>query len=93
MRTDAKFVTMLILYLSSKQRTSKSGRIQYGKGASLSGWMLVNGQPRNDSNFKRISAYVMQDDILYAFLTVKETIWLSAQLHLPGTISYDDKMR
>jgi ATP-binding cassette subfamily G (WHITE) protein 2 len=55
--------------------------------------MLANGQPRNDSDFKRISAYVMQDDVLYAFLTVKETIWLSAQLHLPGTVSYEDKMR
>lgn len=70
-----------------------AGRIQYAKGASLSGWVLVDGQPRNDGEFKRMSAYVMQDDVLYAFLTVKETIWLSAQLHLPPAVSYEEKER
>lgn len=65
----------------------------YSKGAALSGWVLVNGQPRNDSAFKRLSAYVMQDDVLYAFLTVKETIWMSAQLHLPPSVSYEEKER
>lgn len=69
----------------------RKGRIQYSKGASLSGWVLLNDQPRNDGEFKRISAYVMQDDVLYAFLTVKETIWMSAQLHLPPSIPYEEK--
>jgi len=69
------------------------GRILYAKEASLSGLVLTNGQPRNGSDFKRISAYVTQDDVLYAFLTVWETIWLSAQLHLPPTISHEEKKR
>lgn len=65
----------------------------YSKGAALSGWVLVNGRPRNDSAFKRLSAYVTQDDVLYAFLTVKETIWMSAQLHLPPSVPYEEKER
>jgi len=67
--------------------------VLYSKGASLSGWVLVNGQPRNDSAFKRVSAYVMQDDVLYAFLTCYETIWMSAQLHLPPSVPYEEKQR
>lgn len=70
-----------------------AGRVLYSKGATLSGWVLVNGRPRNDGAFKRISAYVMQDDVLYAFLTVKETIWMSAQLQIPPSVPLAEKQR
>lgn len=43
----------------------------YLKKADLTGQVLVNGLPKEERDFKRCTAYVMQDDALYAFLTVR----------------------
>jgi ABC-type multidrug transport system ATPase subunit len=43
----------------------------YLKKADLTGHVLVNGLPKEERDFKRCTAYVMQDDALYAFLTVR----------------------
>lgn len=45
----------------------------YLKNAELTGQVLVNGEAREQQRdfFKKCSAYVMQDDALYAFLTVR----------------------
>ena len=42
----------------------------------------MNGNVRNDETFRDISAYVMQDDLLYSQLTVYETILMSAHFYL-----------
>jgi ABC-type multidrug transport system ATPase subunit len=53
------------------------------KMSSLSGVVTVNGEERNDLFFRRISAYVLQDDHLYPHLTVLETFTLAAAFYLP----------
>lgn len=58
--------------------------------ASLQGTILVNGAPMQ-TGFRRISAYVMQDDALFAQLTVRETLLYSARLRLPGSMSLAEK--
>lgn len=45
-----------------------SGRVQYIKGAKLTGRLLTNGAPRDQAEFANISAYVTQDDNLYGQL-------------------------
>eukprot|EP01038_Epipyxis_sp_PR26KG_P006015 gene6015-8285_t len=55
---------------------------------SLSGNIEVNGKSRNEEKFRRISAYVLQDDHLYAHLTVFETLIIAAHFFLPD--SYTD---
>jgi ABC-type multidrug transport system ATPase subunit len=63
-----------------------------GKSASkLSGNILINGAPRDDEKFRRISAYVLQDDKMYPHLTVYETLMLAAHFYLPNSVSDDDK--
>ena len=57
----------------------------------LTGQVLVNGQERG-STFRRISAYVMQDDILFSTLTVWETLVTAAQLRLPSAIQLPKKL-
>lgn len=52
----------------------------------------MNGKARNDAQFRSISAYVMQDDYMYANLTVFETLLLSAHFFLPSTTSNDEKI-
>jgi ABC-type multidrug transport system ATPase subunit len=53
--------------------------------------ITVNGKPRNDNAFKRISAYVQQDDVMFTHLTVKETLTLSANFYLPKTLTRAEK--
>jgi ABC-type multidrug transport system ATPase subunit len=61
------------------------------KGATLRGSVLVNGQPRNDGAFRRMSAYVQQDDVLYAHQTVRETLDMAAQLRLHDASSKSER--
>ena len=37
-----------------------SGRVLYQRGAELTGDVMVNGETRDEKDFKRYSAYVMQ---------------------------------
>lgn len=66
-----------------------------GSGGSsatkLTGNILVNGTPRKDEDFRRISAYVLQDDKMYPHLTVYETLMLAAHFFLPNGVSDEDK--
>eukprot|EP01040_Poterioochromonas_malhamensis_P012046 gene12045-13160_t len=67
-----------------------------GGGSSvfrLSGSITVNGKTRDEEKFRKISAYVLQDDNMYAFLTVFETLMLSAHFFLPEDLSDADKTK
>eukprot|EP00123_Amoebidium_parasiticum_P015471 comp22988_c0_seq1/m.36596 comp22988_c0_seq1/g.36596 ORF comp22988_c0_seq1/g.36596 comp22988_c0_seq1/m.36596 type:complete len:647 (-) comp22988_c0_seq1:242-2182(-) len=66
-----------------------SGR-NLGKG-KIVGEVLLNGERRNN-NFRRVTAYVEQDDVLMPNLTVKETFTFNALLRLPDTYSHAEKM-
>ncbi len=65
-----------------------AGRADYG---TLQGSVLANGRKR-DSSWKRVAAYVEQDDILYADLTVRETLLFAAKLRLPEKMSEEEKI-
>ncbi|MGH0116952.1 UNVERIFIED_CONTAM: hypothetical protein FKN15_026646 [Acipenser sinensis] len=58
--------------------------------AGLSGEVLIDGAPQ-PSNFKCISGYVVQDDIVMGTLTVRENLLFSAALRLPTSITYKEK--
>ncbi len=57
----------------------------------LTGEIKINGKFRTNNDFRKISAYVMQDDVLYSHLTVYETLRLAATFHFPITTSDDKK--
>jgi ABC-type glutathione transport system ATPase component len=63
-----------------------SGRVRKG----VEGEILANGKPR-PADFARRVAYVLQDDIFFSFLTVKQTLEYQAQLRLPASMSMDEK--
>uniref|UniRef100_A0A674IUX8 Broad substrate specificity ATP-binding cassette transporter ABCG2 n=1 Tax=Terrapene triunguis TaxID=2587831 RepID=A0A674IUX8_9SAUR len=56
----------------------------------LSGEILINGAPR-PANFKCISGYVVQNDVVMGTLTVRENFEFSAALRLPSTVSEQEK--
>uniref|UniRef100_A0A0D9VIV3 ABC transporter G family member 5 n=1 Tax=Leersia perrieri TaxID=77586 RepID=A0A0D9VIV3_9ORYZ len=65
-----------------------AGRISRG---SLRGRVELNGEPLNGRRRRAISAYVMQDDLLYPMLTVRETLRFAAEFRLPRALSRDKK--
>ena len=62
------------------------------KNASLTGSIKVNSNKRDESKFRGVSAYVLQDDNLYAHLTVLETLQLAATFFLPAETTDEERM-
>ncbi|KAL6011182.1 ABC transporter G member 20 [Asimina triloba] len=54
---------------------------------SLKGSIKLNGEALESRLLKVMSAYVMQDDLLYPMLTVEETLMFSAEFRLPRSLS------
>nr|DAD25982.1 TPA_asm: hypothetical protein HUJ06_027450 [Nelumbo nucifera] len=58
---------------------------------SLRGCITLNGEVIPSRLRKVISAYVMQDDLLFPMLTVEETLMFSAEFRLPRELSKSKK--
>ncbi|XP_031440943.1 broad substrate specificity ATP-binding cassette transporter ABCG2-like [Clupea harengus] len=58
--------------------------------AGLSGEVLIDGAPQ-PPNFKCLSGYVVQDDVVMGTLTVRENFRFSAELRLPTSITGQEK--
>lgn len=58
---------------------------------SLGGTVTLNGDVLESKLLKVISAYVMQDDLLFPMLTVEETLMFSAEFRLPTSMSRSRK--
>ncbi|CAK9133255.1 unnamed protein product [Ilex paraguariensis] len=55
--------------------------------STVSGQVLVNDRPMNDTKFQKVSGYVTQDEALFPLLTVEETLMYSARLRLHGGLN------
>ncbi|XP_056683677.1 ABC transporter G family member 22 isoform X2 [Spinacia oleracea] len=62
-----------------------SGRLKFNSGT-----ITYNNQPYSKS-LKRKIGFVMQDDVAFPHLTVKETLTYAALLRLPNTLTKDQK--
>jgi len=63
-----------------------------GRTAPTEGLLLANGIPY-DNDTKKMVGFVPQDDCLFPTLTVRETLFFSAELRLPSTMSHQEKER
>ncbi|KAG1687842.1 hypothetical protein DVH05_004573 [Phytophthora capsici] len=57
-----------------------------GRNKAVEGEVVINGQPWNDS-IKRLTSYVMQDDLFYQTITVKEHLVFQAKLRMGKTFT------
>lgn len=55
------------------------------------GTIKMNGRDRNISQFRKLSAYIMQDNQLHGNLTVEEAMTVAANLKLSAKVSKNDK--
>lgn len=69
-----------------------AGRMTSSKGAYGLGEVYVNGKPRDYTTFKKLSAYVLQDDDMFAELTVEEQLTYAALLRLPADMPRKKKL-
>jgi ABC-type multidrug transport system ATPase subunit len=60
---------------------------------SLKGKITLNGEKLESRLLKVISAYVMQDDLLYPMLTVKETLMYATEFRLPRSAPKEKKRK
>ncbi|KAL6624847.1 hypothetical protein ACP70R_032168 [Stipagrostis hirtigluma subsp. patula] len=66
-----------------------AGRIV--QGSLGGGGVTLNGERLGERRLRAISAYVMQDDLLYPMLTVRETLRFAAEFRLPRALPPEDK--
>lgn len=59
---------------------------------NIIGSITMNGKERNLSDFRKLSAYIMQDNQLHANLTVEEAMTVATSLKLSTTVSKNEKM-
>jgi ABC-type multidrug transport system ATPase subunit len=68
-----------------------SGRITYQKNITLSGNINYNSEEINFAITRRSIGYVGQDETTFAFLTVKETLTLSAYFHESSPMTMEER--
>lgn len=61
------------------------------KASKIDGLITMNGKERNLSVFRKLSAYIMQDNQLHLNLTVEEAMNVAANLKLSQKVRSDEK--
>ena len=58
---------------------------------TVTGEMRLNGRPYKTTELKKMSGYVMQDDLLNPHLTARETLHYTAALRLPAHMTAEQR--
>jgi ABC-type multidrug transport system ATPase subunit len=61
------------------------------KCREATGSILINGENRNIKEFRHISRYIMQEDLIQPLLSVDEAMMIAANLKLSKNMSVTDK--
>lgn len=62
------------------------------RSADATGSIFINGLPRNTLNFRKISRYIMQDDLVQPHLSVHEAMVFAADLKLGDELAKEQKL-
>lgn len=61
------------------------------RSSGTEGSITINGHERNLSSFRKLSAYIMQDNQLHGNLTVEESMKVASSLKLSKHIPKEEK--
>lgn len=62
------------------------------KCQGATGSILINGEQRNIKQFRKMSRYIMQEDLIQPMLTVEEAMLVAANLKLSKSLKKKDKL-
>ncbi|KAJ8947543.1 hypothetical protein NQ318_005022 [Aromia moschata] len=62
------------------------------KCRGATGSILINGEQRNLKQFRKMSRYIMQEDLIQPMLTVQEAMLVAANLKLNKCMRESDKL-
>jgi hypothetical protein len=63
----------------------------FSSSVGVSGTIQTNGHPRQLKSFSKLSSYIMQEDLIQPFLTVKEGMQVAANLKLGDELKASEK--
>ncbi|XP_073996883.1 ATP-binding cassette sub-family G member 1-like [Rhodnius prolixus] len=80
-----------ILGPSGAGKSSLLNALSGYRSCGVSGQLKLNGQPRDEAKFKKMSCYITQEDLLVPLLSLQEVMCFAASLKLPPTYSRKEK--
>lgn len=61
------------------------------RSCGVSGLRKINGQPRDETKFRKMSCYITQEDLLVPLLSLQEVMCFAASLKLPSSYTWKQK--
>lgn len=83
-KNENKYVFIEVIYLFTFM-------VSFYRSSGMEGSITMNGNERNLSTFRKLSAYIMQDNQLHGNLTVEEAMKVAASLKLSSKIDKAEK--
>lgn len=83
---SATEVSIIIIY------TYLSETFMFSRVGNASGQILINSQPQDVKQFRKLSRYIMQEDLLQPGITVLESMMIAAHLKLGNSQTKAQKL-
>lgn len=92
MKKKSRNNLFVLLMMTLSQKAGDLMVFFFNRNRGATGSIQINGEPRNLKQFRKMSRYIMQDDLIQPMLTVDEAMSVAANLKLGKNISHTDKI-